>query len=95
MKTETKIEFYKESKEDFNKFLAQCKRAMNKINGFNVPTDNEEWSLENTKGQTFWNQLKETGQLSYSEGSTSEGYVKGFDFDFGNHVYAYYEEKGV
>ncbi|PXV61247.1 hypothetical protein CLV62_12580 [Dysgonomonas alginatilytica] len=81
------------SKTDFNSFLNQCKRAINKLYGFNVSVNQEFWSCrvnsiyvdgEMIDGKTYWEELKETGSLSLTDGLFC------IDFQFDSHVYADY-----
>jgi hypothetical protein len=68
---------------DFTLFLNQCKRAVDKIYGFKVGIDEELWSMESKEiGETFWQQLKRSGELSYND----EFIV--IDFEYDRNVYA-------
>lgn len=67
---------------DFQLFLEQCKRAVNKVYGFVVLVEYEMWSMVDEEGETFWEQLKRTGRLEYSDEWTT------IDFEYDVHIYA-------
>jgi hypothetical protein len=97
-----KMEYYQYSNEDWNKFLDQCKRAVNKVSGFKCGVKYDFWSthardyfIDGKKDErTYWDVLKETGRLSINDGWLC------IDFQFGIHVFAgfsgtYYIEQGL
>lgn len=90
------IEYYQLSKENFNAFLQQCRRAMDKIFGYHMSVKFDEWSkiVKDEEGNeiTAWEFLKKYGYLHHSERDNYIHYKMGYSFIYGSHVYAYYEE---
>ena len=90
------LEIMRESKDDFSKFLQQCKRAINKLYSYiysekmTVKVDQELWSSK-VEDQTLWQKLKKTGSINYVE--NEKNYLLAIDFDFGNHIYVSLERK--
>ena len=68
-------------KNDFQLFLNQCKRAVNKVYEYNVSTKYDVWSVAED-GETLWNKLRNTGKLEYTDGFVV------LDFIYGTHIYA-------
>jgi hypothetical protein len=97
-----KMEYFQYANEDWNKFLGQCKRAINKIYGFTVSVKYDFWSTHirnciidgQRDERTYWDVLKKTGRLSINDGLIC------IDFQFDSHVFAgfssnYYIEIGL
>ena len=90
------LEIMRESKDDFSKFLQQCKRAINTLYSYmysekmTVKIDKEVWSSM-VDGHTLWQELKKTGSVSYVE--NERDYLLVIDFIFENHIYVSLEKK--
>ena len=90
------LEIMRESKDDFSKFLQQCKRAINKLYSYIysekmiVKVTEEVWSSK-VENRTLWQKLKKTGFINYVE--NERDYLLVIDFDFQNHVYVTLENK--
>jgi hypothetical protein len=74
-------ETYKESPENFKRFLTACRKAVNKVFGFEVETEYDFWSQE-ISGKTHWSILKDSGALAVNSEEIA------CDFRFGELVYA-------
>jgi hypothetical protein len=95
-----KYEYYEYANEDFNKFLEQCKRAVNKVSGYKCSVKHDfwstcvKWSANWRECRTYWDVLRETGSLSVNDG------IFCIDFQADCHVFAgysasYYIEQGL
>ena len=79
------IEYYRDSKEDFNAFLRQCKYALKKC-GLHFDSVNSDWlsgryDEYDAESLTVWEGLKQYGNYSYN----CDGIA--IDFEYDNHVY--------